>query len=56
MPSGLPADRSQDLEIVTTGLQFYPIPEVVLKVDYRNKRAEQGAAGDEVNVGFGLVF
>jgi hypothetical protein len=28
----------------------------VLKLDYRNKRAEQSAAGDEVNAGFGLVF
>jgi hypothetical protein len=56
MPSGFQADRSQELEIVTTGLQFYPHPQVVLKLDYRNKRAEQGAAGDEVNAGFGLVF
>ena len=56
MPSGFQADRSQELQIVTTGLQFYPIPQVVLKLDYRNKHAEQGAAGDEVNAGFGLVF
>jgi hypothetical protein len=56
MPSGFQADRSQELEIVTTGLQFYPVPQVVLKLDYRNKRAEQGAAGDEINAGFGLVF
>ncbi len=56
MPSGFAADRTQELEIYTVGLQVRPIPQVVLKLDYRNKRAEQGAAGDEVNAGFGLVF
>jgi hypothetical protein len=56
MPDGFAADRSQELEIYTAGLQFQPIPQVVLKLDYRNKRAEQGAAGDEINAGFGLVF
>lgn len=56
MPSGFAADRSQELEIYTAGIQFKPIPQVVLKLDYRNKRAEEGAAGDEINAGFGLVF
>lgn len=56
MPDGFAADRSNELEIYTAGLQFRPISQVVLKLDYRNKRAEQGASGDEVNAGFGLVF
>jgi hypothetical protein len=56
MPDGFQADRSQELEIYTAGIQFHPISNVVLKLDYRNKRAEQGAAGDEINAGFGLVF
>jgi hypothetical protein len=38
------------------GLQFEPIPNVVLKADYRNRSAEQGQIPDEVNLGFGLTF
>lgn len=56
VPDGFAADRTRELEIYTLGFSYKPIPNVVLKLDYRNKRAEQGAAGDEVNAGFGLVF
>jgi hypothetical protein len=56
MPSGFDADEADELQIYTLGLQFEPIPNVVLKLDYRNKHQDQGEAGDEVNVGFGLVF
>jgi septal ring factor EnvC (AmiA/AmiB activator) len=38
------------------GLQFEPIPNVVLKADYRNRKAQQGQIADEVNLGFGLSF
>jgi hypothetical protein len=56
MPDGFAADRRKELEIYTAGLHFRPISQVVIKLDYRNKRAEQGAAGDEINAGIGLVF
>jgi hypothetical protein len=56
MPDGFAADRRRELEIYTVGMNFEPIPNVVLKLDYRNKRSEQGAAGDEINAGLGLVF
>ena len=56
MPSGFGADRSKEIMVHTVGLQFEPIPNVVLKADYRNRSAEQGQIADEVNLGFGLTF
>jgi hypothetical protein len=56
MPSGYSADRSKEIMVNTVGLQFEPIPNVVLKADYRNRKAQQGQLADEVNLGFGLSF
>ena len=56
VPSGFVADDSNQLQVYTVGLQFKPIPNVVLKADYRNKVAGEGSAPDEVNVGIGLAF
>jgi hypothetical protein len=56
MPSGYSADRSQEIMVHTVGLQFEPIPNVVLKADYRNRSAKRGQIPDEVNLGFGLSF
>jgi hypothetical protein len=56
VPSGFTADRAFMQRIYTPGLQFKPIPNVVLKLDYRNANAFDGSVGDEVSFGFGLVF
>ncbi|TFG97526.1 MAG: hypothetical protein E4H11_01825 [Myxococcales bacterium] len=56
MPSGYSADRSKEIMVNTVGLQFEPIPNVVLKADYRNRKAQRGQIADEVNLGFGLSF
>jgi hypothetical protein len=56
VPSGFTADNAQALTIYTAGLQFKPIPNVVLKADYRNKTAGAGSSPDEVNLGIGLAF
>jgi hypothetical protein len=56
VPSGFSRDRSQIVDSYTTGLHFKPIPNVVLKLDYRNRSARSGDIGDEVNAGIGLVF
>jgi hypothetical protein len=56
IPSGFTRDRSQPRRIYIPGLQFKPIPNVVLKVDYRNVDDWDGSAADELGVGFGLVF
>lgn len=57
MPSGgFSADRARTFETYTAGLQVKPIPNVVLKVDYRHRQARGAELGDEVNFGMGLVF
>jgi opacity protein-like surface antigen len=42
--------------VYTVGLQAKPTPNVVLKLDYRNRQARRGELGDEINVGLGVVF
>jgi hypothetical protein len=56
MPSGFAADPSKEITVHTVGLHFEPIPNVVLKADYRNRSAQRGKIADEVNLGFGLAF
>jgi len=56
VPTGFSADRRQLVRSYTTGLHYQPIRQVVLKLDYRNRRPARGQLGDEINVGFGLVF
>jgi hypothetical protein len=38
------------------GLQYKPIPNVVIKADYRNYVAKQGPLPDDFNLGFGFIF
>jgi len=54
--AGFAADRMFTQRIYVPGIQFKPIPNVVLKLDYRNVDDFAGKAGDQVDLGFGLVF
>lgn len=38
------------------GVNYKPIPNVVLKADYRNVDADQGELADEFNLGLGFIF
>jgi hypothetical protein len=56
VPAGGTRDPALDQRILTVGLDFKPIPQVVLKADYQ--RTTSGAPGvlDQVDVGVGLVY
>jgi hypothetical protein len=54
--SGFVADRMFQQRVYVPGIQFKPIPNVVLKLDYRNVDDFAGQAGDQIDFGFGLVF
>ena len=54
--SGLEADGANELRIHTVGLQFKPIPRVVLKANYRDFDPVKGSRADEFEMSFGLVF
>jgi hypothetical protein len=56
VPSGYAKDSTQRNTFHTVGMSLKPIPQVVLKVDYRNRDNRGGSQADEVNLGFGLVF
>jgi hypothetical protein len=56
VPSAWVENRGKEIRVQTVGLQFRPIPNVVLKADYRNRWARRGQLADEVNLGVGYVF
>ena len=56
VPAGFTPDRSRDIRAINAGLSFKPIPNVVIKLDYRNLDAEVGQIADEFNIGFGFIF
>ncbi len=56
MPSGFSRDRTLPRRIYIPGIQYKPIPNVVLKLDYRGVDSFEGSAANELSFGFGLVF
>jgi opacity protein-like surface antigen len=56
MASGFSSQDSKDIWNYTTGFSFLPIPNVVIKADYRRRNAQSGNKPDEVNLGIGYVF
>lgn len=55
-PGGFADDLTKDWEIFQVGLQYKPIPNVVIKADYRNFVAKQGTLPDDFNLGIGFIF
>ncbi|MGZ8947097.1 MAG: hypothetical protein ACXW1W_16960 [Methylococcaceae bacterium] len=55
-PNGYKDNQNLDRQIFQVGLQYKPIPNVVIKADYRNFIAKQGPVPDDFNLGFGFIF
>jgi hypothetical protein len=53
---GYRRDKSKDVDLITAGLQFKPIYQIVFKVDYRNFDLRHGHRADEVQALVGYVF
>lgn len=56
MPEGFKIDRSQIWNLYTAGVSWKPVPNVVVKLDYRNRQSGSGSLSDELNMGIGLAF
>ena len=58
VPSGFVADRSFKQRIYIPGIQFKPIPNVVLeaRLPERSTTSRTSDDRDEVSLGFGLMF
>lgn len=55
-PSGFRDNGAFDRDIYQFGINYKPIPNVVIKADYRNFEAEDGRPADEFNLGLGFIF
>jgi hypothetical protein len=55
-PDGFLDNGNLDRQIYQVGLQYKPIPNVVIKADYRNISAETGSVPDDFNLGLGFIF
>lgn len=53
---GYGRDRTKDVKLYVAGLQFKPIPQVVLKVDYRHFDPRSGDPADQIQGLVGYVF
>jgi len=56
VPAGFITDVSKDITVINLGLSYKPIPNVVIKLDYRNLDPKSGTIADELNIGFGFIF
>jgi hypothetical protein len=56
VPVGYADNENLDRQIYQVGLQYKPIPNVVIKADYRNFVAKKGIIADDFNLGFGFIF
>ncbi len=55
-PTGFADDLSKDREIFQVGANYKPIPNVVIKADYRNWDSKGGSLPDDFNLGIGFIF
>jgi predicted porin len=56
VPSGYSANRRNAYWLYTPGINFYPHPNVVLKIEYRNFNSRGGTRPDELSLGMGFAF
>lgn len=56
VPAGFVANPANDVELLTVGLSYSPIPEVVWKLDYQDFENGADTGVDQLNVAFGYVF
>jgi opacity protein-like surface antigen len=56
VPDGFEANGNRRYWLYNPGVQFYPHPNVTLKLEYRNFDPHEGEKPDEVAVGMGFAF
>jgi hypothetical protein len=56
LPAGVLDDGSFDRRIYQAGLSYKPIPNVVIKADYRNISSAAGQNPHEFNLGLGFIY
>jgi hypothetical protein len=56
IPAGFVRDLSRDGQFTTAGVDFKPIPNVVLKAEYQRITNESGTGRDQFNMNLGYAF
>jgi len=56
VPEGYLADPATDGEILTLGLAYQPIEQLIVKLDYQNVDNRAGTGLDQFNIGLGYIF
>jgi hypothetical protein len=56
VPAGFLADPANDRRILTLGVSWKPIAQIVVKADYQNASNEAGTGLDQFNLGLGWIF
>jgi len=56
VPDGGKINGKRDREIVTLGLAYQPIDELIFKADYIMNDSAAGDLGEQFNLGFGYIF
>lgn len=56
VPAGYLADPATDGEILTLGLAYQPIEQLIVKLDYQNVDNRAGTGLDQFNLGLGYIF
>jgi hypothetical protein len=56
VPDGYETNPANDQEILTLGLAYQPIEQLILKVEYQDVDNEAGTGLDQLNVQFGYIF
>ncbi len=56
VPAGFRANPANDVEVLTLGLAFKPIEQLILKIDHQNYDNAAGTGVDQLNVLLGYVF
>jgi hypothetical protein len=57
MPAGVTPEPGRERNIHIVGVSFFPHPQIVVKLDYRNAQATDGTPiPDTVQVGLGFIF
>jgi len=56
VPTGFSRNPVNDVDIMTLGLAWKPIPQTVIKVDYQNVNNQAGTGVDQFNAALGYIF
>ena len=56
LPAGFSKGGSRERDLLTIGLSFKPIDQLVIKADWRNEDDQAGTGVDQFNLGLGYIF